>query len=87
MHFGVKNHFSGIRKFLKICWSDLVGAFDFLEAVDKDQLLILTRNDFKKPLERKIKIYFILNIYQAKPPTQHETRLNSIEVSFLGEFS
>ena len=36
MHFGVKNHFSGVLKFLKICWSDVVGDIVFLEAVDMD---------------------------------------------------
>ena len=29
MHFGVKNQFSGILKFLRIFWSDLVGAMAF----------------------------------------------------------
>ena len=36
MHFWVKNHFSGILKFLRIFWSDLVGAIGFLEAVGMD---------------------------------------------------
>ena len=36
MHFGVKNQFSGILKFLRIFWSDLVGAIGFLGAVDRD---------------------------------------------------
>ena len=36
MHFGVKIHFSGILKFLRTFWSDLVGAIGFLEAVDMD---------------------------------------------------
>ena len=47
MHFGVKNQFSGILKFLRIFWSDLVGVF--LEALGMDYLLILSRNDFKGP--------------------------------------
>ena len=47
MHFGVKNQFSGILKFLQIFWSDLVGAVGFLEALGMDYLLILSRNDFK----------------------------------------
>ena len=48
MHFGVKNQFSGILKFLTIFWSDL-GAIGFLEALGMDYLLILSRNDFKGP--------------------------------------
>ena len=47
MHFGVINQFSGILKFLRIFWSDLVGAIGFLEALGMDYLLILSRNDFK----------------------------------------
>ena len=47
MHFGVKNQFLGILKFLLIFWSDLVGAIGFLEALGMDYLLILSRNDFK----------------------------------------
>ena len=49
MHFGVKNQFSGILKFLRIFWSDLVGAIGFLKALGMDYLLILSRNDFKGP--------------------------------------
>ena len=49
MHFGVKNQFSGILKFLRIFWSDLVGAIGFSEALGIDYLLILSRNDFKGP--------------------------------------
>ena len=49
MHFGVKNQFSGILKFLRIFWSDLVGAIGFLEALGMDYLLILSRSDFKGP--------------------------------------
>ena len=49
MHFGVKNQFSGILKFLRIFWSDLVGAIGFLEALGMDYLLILSRNHFKGP--------------------------------------
>ena len=48
-HFGVKNQFSGILKFLRNFWSDLVGAIGFLEALGMDYLLILYRNDFKGP--------------------------------------
>ena len=33
MHFWVKNRFSEILKFLRSCWSDLVEAIGFLEAV------------------------------------------------------
>ena len=54
MHFGVKNQFSRILKFLRIFWSDLVGAIDFTEAVDIDYPLILSRNDFKGPLTAQI---------------------------------
>ena len=36
MHFGVKNRFSEILKFLRICWSDLVDSIGFLEAIDMD---------------------------------------------------
>ena len=36
MHFGVKNRFSGILKYLRIFWSDLVGTIGFLEDVDMD---------------------------------------------------
>ena len=36
MHFGVKNRFSEILKFLRICWSDLIDSIGFLEAVDMD---------------------------------------------------
>ena len=50
MYFGVKNQFSGILKFLRIFWSDLVGAIGFLEALGIDLLLILSRNDFKGPV-------------------------------------
>ena len=53
MHFCLNIHFSGILRFLQIFWSDLVGAVGFLEAVDIDQLLILSRNDFKGPLNTK----------------------------------
>ena len=49
MHFGVKNQFSGILKFLRIFWSDLVGAIGFLEALGMDYFLILSRNCFKGP--------------------------------------
>ena len=49
VHFGVKNQFSGILKFLRIFWSDLVGVIGFLEALGIDYLLILSRNDFKGP--------------------------------------
>ena len=36
--------FLGILKFLRIFWSDLVGAIGFFEAVDIDYLIILSRN-------------------------------------------
>ena len=36
MHFGVKNCFSDILKFLRICWSDLIDSIGFLEALDMD---------------------------------------------------
>ena len=48
MHYGVKNQFSGILKFLRIFWSDLVGVNGFLEALGMDYLLILSKNDFKR---------------------------------------
>ena len=58
MHFGVKNQFSGILKYLRIFWSDLVSAIGFLEALGIDYLLILSRNDFKGPFDAII----ILNL-------------------------
>ena len=60
MHFGVKNRFSKIVKFLRICWSDLIDSIGFLEAVDMDKLPILSRNYFKWPLN--LKIFSILKI-------------------------
>ena len=54
MHFGVKIIF---LKFLRIFWSDLVGAIGFLEAVYMDKLLILSKK-FKGPLNAII----ILNL-------------------------
>ena len=36
MHFGVKNRFSEIFKFLRICWSDLIDSIGLLEADDMD---------------------------------------------------
>ena len=48
-NIGVKNQFSGILKFLRIFWSDLVGAIGFLEALGMEYLLILSRNYFKGP--------------------------------------
>ena len=36
MHFWVKNRFSEILKFPRICSSDLVDSIGFLEAVDMD---------------------------------------------------
>ena len=36
LHFGVKNRFSKIIKFLRICWSDLIDSIGFLEAFDMD---------------------------------------------------
>ena len=50
MHFGVTNQFSGILKFLRFFWSDLVSAIGFLEAVNINYLLISSRNDFKGSL-------------------------------------
>ena len=58
MHFGVTNQFSGILKFLRIFWPDLVGAIGFLEALGMDYLLIFSRNDFKGPFNAII----ILNL-------------------------
>ena len=49
MHFRIKNQFSGILKFLRIFWSDLVGAIGFLEALGMGYLLILSSNEFKGP--------------------------------------
>ena len=48
MHFGVKNQFSGILKFLRIFWSDLIAAIGFLEALGMDYLLILSRKEISK---------------------------------------
>ena len=62
MHFGVKNQFSGILKFLRIFWSNLVGAIGFLEALGMDYLLILSRNDFKG-LFNAIIIFNLESIY------------------------
>ena len=36
MHFWVKNRFSEILKFLRICWSDIIDSIGFLEALDMD---------------------------------------------------
>ena len=36
VHFWVKNRFSEILKFLRICWSDLIDSIGFLDAVDMD---------------------------------------------------
>ena len=36
MHFGVKNRFLEILKFLRICWSDLIDYIGLLEVVDMD---------------------------------------------------
>ena len=58
MHFGVKNQFPGILKFLRIFWSDLVGVIGVLEAVDMDLLLVLSRNAFKGPLNAIINFNF-----------------------------
>ena len=54
MHFGVKHQFSGVLKFLRIFWSDIVGAIGFLEALGMDYLLILSRNNFKGPFNEII---------------------------------
>ena len=59
--FWGKTYFLGFLKFLQICRSDLVGAIGFLEAVDMDLLLILSRNDFKGPLNAK-KMFLILKV-------------------------
>ena len=53
MHFWVKNRFSEILKFLRICWSDLIDSIGFLEAVAMDWLPILSRNHLKWPLNLK----------------------------------
>ena len=66
MHFGVKNQFSGILKFLRIFWSDLVGAIGFLEALGIDYLLILSRNDFKGPFNAIISFYLISITFSVK---------------------
>ena len=55
-----KKSFSGILKFLQICWSDLFGAIGLLEAVAMDFVLILSRNDFKGPSNAKI--FLILKV-------------------------
>ena len=61
MHFEVETQFSGILKFLRIFWSNLVGAIDFLKAIGMDYLLILSRNDFKGPFNAII-IFNLENI-------------------------
>ena len=66
MHYGVKNRFSGILKFLRIFWSDLVGIIGFLDAVDMDKLLILSRNDFKGFLNAKNIFNFESITYNVK---------------------
>ena len=53
MHFWVKKRFSEILKFLRICWSDIIDSIGLLEAVDMDNLLILSRNYFKWPSNLK----------------------------------
>ena len=53
MHFWVKNRFSEILKFLRICWSDLVDSIGFFEAVDMNELPILSRNYFNWPFNLK----------------------------------
>ena len=58
MNFLVKISFSGILKFLQIFWSDLVGTIRFLEVVDINLLLILSRNDFKGP--KNTIIFFLI---------------------------
>ena len=44
MQYMKKDKYAFFHKFLRIFWSDLVGASDFLEAVDIDKLLISSRN-------------------------------------------
>ena len=36
MHFWIKNRFSEILKFLRICWFDIIDPIGFLEAVTMD---------------------------------------------------
>ena len=60
MHFWVKNRFSEILKFLRICWLDIIDSIGFLKADDMDKLPILSRNYFKWPLN--LKIFSILKI-------------------------
>ena len=66
MYFGVKNQFSGILKFPRIFWSDLVGAICFLEALGMDYLLILSRNDFKGPFNAIIIFNLESSIFSVK---------------------
>ena len=54
MHFGVKNQFSGILKFPRIFRSDLFCAIGFLKALGMDNLLILSGNNFKGPVNATI---------------------------------
>ena len=44
MQFWVKNRFSEILKFLRICWSDLVDPIGLLEAVDISCLEIISND-------------------------------------------
>ena len=64
--FWGKNRFSGILKFLRIFWSDLDGAIGFFQAVDMDQLLILSINDFIGPLNAKNTFNFESITYSVK---------------------
>ena len=53
MHVWVINRFSEILKFLRIYRSDIIDSIGFLVAVDMDLLPILSRNNFKWPLNLK----------------------------------
>ena len=66
MHFWIKNRFSEILKFLRICWSDLIDSIGFLEAVDMDLLPILSRNYFKRPLNLKNIFNFENYVFSVK---------------------
>ena len=49
MYIGIKKNSDTLSVFW-IFWSDLVGDIGFLEAVDMDELIIYSRNDFKGSL-------------------------------------
>ena len=69
--FGGKNKFSANVKFLRIFWSDLVCAIGFLEAVDIDKLLILSRNDFKGLLTAQIILHLESVLFSVKQKGKH----------------